>query len=288
MVRPAHRGGFVTLEHTSVHRREVADGVLVYEGEHGMPNAVALLGTERLVVVDSLFTPRHARAMLADLGTVTSMPVEALVNTHFHGDHTLGNGVIPTDRIIAARQVREHLTAHGADYLELLCCVRPDLKPEIEDVEWVLPTEEIDAPTDLDLGGITAQLRPVGVPAHTDADLYIIVPERRVLIAADLIFNGVLPVARDSDLTGLRRTLRELQLLDVGIVVPGHGPVGGPELIDRQLAVLDDVSAAVRAAHADGADIDGVTAAALASVAGLLHADERIAPYVNHYLEDVA
>lgn len=276
------------LEHTSVHRREVADGVLVYEGEDGMPNAVALVGADRLVVVDSLFTPRHAQAMLTDLLTVTSMPVAALVNTHFHGDHTLGNGVIPTDRIIAARRVRQRLADRGPEYLELLCCVRPDLKPEIEHVTWVLPTEEIDAPMDLDLGGLTAQLRPVGAPAHTEADLYVLVPEHRVLIASDLIFNGVLPVARDSDLVGLRRTLMDLQRLDVDIVVPGHGPVGGRELIDRQLTVLDDVSGAIRTAREGGADIEGVTAAALASVAGLLHAEERIAPYVHHYLEDVA
>jgi cyclase len=278
----------VSLEQTSVHRREVADGVLAYEGEDGMPNAVALVGAERLVVVDSLFTPRHARAMLTDLRTVTPMPVAALVNTHFHGDHTLGNGMVPTDRIIAARQVRARLASRGAEYLELLCCVRPDLKPEIEDLNWVLPTEEIDAPMDLDLGGLTAQLRPVGAHAHTEADLYVLVPERRVLIASDLIFNGVLPVARDSDLAGLRRALEALRGLDVDIVIPGHGAVGGPELIDRQLTVLDDIASAVRAARDRGADTDGITAAAVASVAGLLHADERIAPYVNHYLEDVA
>jgi cyclase len=268
------------LEHTTVHRREVAPGVLVYEGEHGMPNAVALIGEQRLVVIDSLFTPRHAAAMMSDLRTVTDLPVSALVNTHFHGDHTLGNAVIPTSRIIAARPVRQRLATRGEEYRHLLCGIRPDLKPEIADVDWVLPTEDIDGPLDLELGGLTAQLRPVGSAAHTEADLYVLVPERRVLIASDLIFNGVLPVARDCDLPGLRAALRGLRPLDLDIVVPGHGPAGAHELIDRQLAVLDDIEAAVRHARATGADL---TAAAVESVAGLLHGDERIAPYVAYF-----
>ncbi|MEU7632990.1 MBL fold metallo-hydrolase [Nocardia sp. NPDC049220] len=275
----------MTLEHTTVHRREIAPGVLVYEGEHGMPNAVALIGSERLVVVDSLFTPRHAEVMMADVRTVTDLPVSALVNTHFHGDHTLGNGVIPTDRIIAAAHVKQRLETRGAEYLDLLCGIRPDLEPEIENVAWVLPTEEIDGPLDLDLGGLTAQLRPVRGAAHTEADLYVLVPEHRVLIASDLIFNGVLPVARDSDLPGLRAALHALDQLDVDVVVPGHGRVGGRELIAQQLAVLEDIEAAVYRAAADGCDL---TEAAVAAVATLLHADERIAPYVTHFGRQVA
>lgn len=274
-----------TLEQTTVRRREVAPGVLVYEGEHGMPNAVALVGSDEVVVVDSLFTPRHAEAMIADLRSATALPVGALVNTHFHGDHTLGNAVIPTGRIIAARGVERHLRLHGEDYLHLLCGIRPDLEPEIAGLPWVLPTEEIDGPLDLDLGGLTAQLRPVRGSAHTAADLYVLVPERRVLIASDLIFNGVLPVARDSDLPGLRAALHHLESLDFDTVVPGHGPVGGRELVTQQLAVLDDVEAAVRRAHAAGQD---PTTAALTAVADLLHAEERIAPYVAHFGRQVA
>jgi cyclase len=275
----------MSREHTTVHRREVAPGVLVYEGEHGMPNAVALLGDRQLVVIDSLFTPRHAAAMMSDLRTVTGLPVSALVNTHFHGDHTLGNGVIPTSRIIAARHVRQRLATRGQEYRQLLCGIRPDLEPEIADVDWVLPTEEIDGPLDLELGGLTAQLRPVGAAAHTEADLYVLIPERRVLVASDLIFNGVLPVARDCDLPGLRTALRGLQSLDLDIVVPGHGPAGGHELIGRQLAVLDDIEAAVQRAGSAGAD---PTAAAIESVARLLHADERIAPYVAFFGREAA
>jgi cyclase len=273
------------LEHTIVRRRDVAPGVLVYEGEHGMPNAVALVGSQEVVVVDSLFTPRHAEAMVADLRTLTDLPVAALVNTHFHGDHTLGNAVIPTARIIAARGVRDHLRHHGEEYLHLLCGIRPDLEPEIGCLPWVLPTEEIDGPLDLDLGGLTARLCPVAGSAHTAADLYVVVPERGVLIASDLIFNGVLPVARDSDLPGLRAALHGLESLDVDIVVPGHGPVGGRDLVGRQLAVLDDIEAAVRRARAAGQD---PTAAALAAVAGLLHAEERIAPYLSSFGTQVA
>lgn len=270
-------------EHSTVQRREVAQGVLVYEGEDGMPNAVALIGRNHLLVIDSLFTPRHARQMLDDLRTLTDLPVTALVNTHFHGDHTLGNRVIPTDRILAPRGVADRLRSKGKAYLDLLCCVRADLKPEIEHAEWLLPTEELDSPTSIDLGGMTACLCPVGETAHTEADLYVWIPERRVLIASDLIFNGILPVARDGEPEGWRAALRALKTFDIDVLVPGHGPIGGPQLIDQQLAVFEAIETAVHSAESRGED---AAAGALSSVSYLLHAEERIQPYVTWFTTD--
>lgn len=273
-------------ETTTVNRLDVAEGVLVFLGEQGMPNAVCVVGTTGVVVVDSLFTPRHAAEMMRQLREVTDLPVLALVNTHFHGDHTLGNSVIPTDRIIAHRASYERLRDDGRDYLELLCGIRPDLAPEIAGLEFLLPTEYVQDLTVLDLGDVRVQIRPLGHVAHTAGDLIVDVPERNVLIASDLVFNGILPVARDADLAGLRNALLQLEDFARGrIVVPGHGPVGGAELIRRQISVLDSIDRHTRRALLTTADTDEIERAVLSQIEPMLHAEERIGVYVRQIVQ---
>jgi cyclase len=268
---------------TGVTATDLAPGVVAWLGQHGMPNAVTVEGTDGIVVIDSLFTPRHAAGMMARLRERTSKPVLALVNTHFHGDHTLGNATIPTSRIIAHRAVRDRLSEGGPAYLHLLCGVRPDLAPEIAGLEFVLPTEVIDDALDLDAGQQPVQVRAVRGPAHTTGDLVVILPAQRILVASDLVFNGILPVARDADLAGWIAALDDLAALKPDIVVPGHGPVGGAGLLAGQRDVLNRVAAAARA-HPDSRA--AARYAVLAEVGSLLHAEERVDAYLDLLLAE--
>jgi cyclase len=267
---------------TGVTQVPLAPGVYAYLGEHGMPNAVTVEGRDGVVVIDSLFTPRHAAHMIEALRATTGKPVVALVNTHFHGDHVFGNSAVPTDRIIAHRSAYERLVTGGDAYRELLCGVRPDLAPEIGDLEFVLPTELIDDRLTLDLGDVRLDIRHAGRHAHTAGDLVVELPGPGILVASDLVFNGILPVARDGDLDGWIAVLAEQRDAFTGdVVVPGHGAVGGPELFDRQVDVLRGVIEKVTAVRSEGGSRDEARAAALTAVGGLLHADERVDAYVN-------
>jgi cyclase len=56
-------------------------------------------------------------------------------------------------------------------------------------------------------------------------------PGRRVLFAGDLLFNHATPIITDGSLSGAECSLEKMAALGPEIVVPGHGEVGGPELI---------------------------------------------------------
>jgi glyoxylase-like metal-dependent hydrolase (beta-lactamase superfamily II) len=58
---------------------------------HG--NTGVVVGSDGVLVVDSDFYPSRAAADIALIGKVTDRPIRWLVNTHWHGDHTHGNGV---------------------------------------------------------------------------------------------------------------------------------------------------------------------------------------------------
>jgi cyclase len=258
----------------------VAPDVYAVLGSNGMPNAVCVDGgADGVVIIDSRFSPTYAEEMLAALREVTDAPVVALLNTHFHCDHTFGNPAIPTDRIIAHERARAKLEAMGDAYVEELRGRRPDLRDELEGVTLRLPTETIgDGGMTLPLGDMTLRINYAGVPAHTDHDLWVLIPERRVLVAADLAFNTheVTPFMHGGDLYGVRDAVSRLPRDGVDVVIPGHGEVGGLELLDQQLEFVDTLTAIGEEVVADGGDLDDARRLAFERYGTLLFAADRL------------
>jgi glyoxylase-like metal-dependent hydrolase (beta-lactamase superfamily II) len=61
------------------------------EWPHG--NSGVVVGSDAVLVIDSNYLPARAQADIELIRSVTDKPVRYLVNTHWHGDHTHGNGV---------------------------------------------------------------------------------------------------------------------------------------------------------------------------------------------------
>ena len=85
---------------------------------HG--NTGVVVGDDGVLVVDATFYPSRARADIALIRQVTDKPVRYLVNTHWHGDHTHGNGVyrelFPGISIVGARENRDFIALNLARY----------------------------------------------------------------------------------------------------------------------------------------------------------------------------
>ena len=56
-----------------------------------MSNLTFVVGSKAVVAIDSGSSTRIAEMALRQLKSLTRLPVIGLVNTHFHGDHWLGN-----------------------------------------------------------------------------------------------------------------------------------------------------------------------------------------------------
>jgi glyoxylase-like metal-dependent hydrolase (beta-lactamase superfamily II) len=83
-------------------------------------NVGVIIGEDGVLVVDSDYLPSRARADIALIRTVTNKPVKYLVNTHWHGDHTHGNGVyrrtFPNLTIVGARENGHFISINQARY----------------------------------------------------------------------------------------------------------------------------------------------------------------------------
>ena len=83
-------------------------------------------------------------------------------------------------------------------------------------------------------------------------DSIVWIPERRVLFTGDLAFNGGTPFLLQGSVTGARRTVERLLPLEPEIVVPGHGDVCGPEVLQQCADYHDFVLDTARAGLAAG------------------------------------
>ncbi len=229
---------------------EVSDGIFAWvqhDGTWWINNAGFLVADSGVVAVDACSTEARTRALIEGIRTVTTQPVRTLVNTHHHGDHTFGNYLFEPATIVGHERVRDGIRGWGP----------PRSAPFWTDVDWgeirlspamLTFTDGVDVWS----GDLRCEIRHLGMRAHTDNDSVVWIPERRVLFSGDLAFNGGTPFLLQGSVTGARQTLERLLALDPEIVVPGHGQVCGPEVLQQCVDYLDFVLDTARAGRAAG------------------------------------
>jgi cyclase len=253
---------------------EVSDGVFAYvqlHGQWGLNNTAFITATDSVTLIDTCFTERRARALAeAVRRTAGDRPVGTLVNTHHHGDHTHGNYVFaPGATIVGHRLCREEVIATGT--------ATTNLWPDTDwgHIEIAPPTVTFDERLTLYADGLELQLIYVG-PAHTTNDVIAWLPERRTLIAGDVVFNGGTPFCVFGSLSGSLRALETVRSLAPERIVPGHGPVCGPEALDGIEAYLRFVEETARRGHEAGlAPLDLARQTELPPEFAALHDSER-------------
>lgn len=214
---------------------ELAPGVHAYvqlDGGWCLSNAGVIADSGDVVVVDTAATERRARGLKAAVGALTGTSARTVVNTHFHGDHTFGNFMFrPEAEIVAHETARDEAAVAGLGMRGLW--------PEVQwgAVELTLPAKTYRDHAELRVGGLRVELLHPG-PAHTRGDTIVWIPDRSVLFAGDIVMSGATPFCLMGSVSGTLRTVAWLRELGAQTIVGGHGPVGGPELLDVTEAYL--------------------------------------------------
>lgn len=230
---------------------EVSENVFAYiqpDGTWWINNTGFMVGGRGVVSVDACSTERRTRAYLAAIGEVTDQPVRTLVNTHHHGDHTYGNYLFPGATIVGHEATRTNVLQWG----------KPFDAPVWTPVEW--GDIELAPPFLTYTDGVTVwvddlrcEVTHVGSAAHTTNDSIVWIPEQKVLFSGDLLFNGGTPFLMQGSIAGAIKVLTEVvKPLGAETIVPGHGPVTGPQVIDEVLSYLHFVQRTAHDAKAAG------------------------------------
>ncbi|WP_439126740.1 MBL fold metallo-hydrolase [Ramlibacter humi] len=198
-------------------------------------NAGFVVTPAGVVVIDALGSPSLAQQLLQRIRRVTPQPVKYVVLTHYHADHVYGLQAFRAAgaKIVAHRAAREYLNSDTARLR--LEASRQDLAPWIDaNTHLVEPDEWLDGPRDLQLGGTTLKLLPVG-PSHTPEDLVVYLPSEKVLFAGDIVFRNRIPFVGQADSRRWIRALDQVLALDADVIVPGHGPASHEAKADAAL-----------------------------------------------------
>ncbi|WP_280886240.1 MBL fold metallo-hydrolase [Streptomyces sp. LBL] len=233
---------------------EVADGVFAYvqpDGGWCLNNAGLIVSGDHTALVDTAATEARARSLREAALHVAATAPQVLVNTHFHGDHTFGNFVFPEALVVGHERTRTEMAEAGLHLTSLW--------PEVEwgELELSMPTLTFRDRITLHIGDRSAELLHLG-PAHTSNDTVVWLPAERALFTGDLVMNGVTPFCPMGSAAGSLEALDTMRALAPEVVIPGHGPVGGPELFDETegyLRLLQDLAQQGLAEDVDPVDL---------------------------------
>jgi cyclase len=201
-------------------------------------NAGIVIGTDGILVVDTLISAKEARRFMADIRKVSAKPVKFVVDTHYHLDHAFGNGEFAkTGAIIIAHAAdRKNLELKGEAVLKNAAAF--GLKEEdMRGTAIALPTLTFTDRISIYLGNEKVELVYLG-PSHTEGSVMVYLPERKILFTGDILFTDFHPYLGEGNLKGWIRNLDYILSLDVETIIPGHGPISGKKDIADMKAYL--------------------------------------------------
>ncbi len=258
---------------------EVADRVWVARYEWADANVTAI-GSERgLVVVDTHGSTAAGRTVIDDLRRLGAGSVTAVVNTHWHWDHSFGNAAFreqdPAVPIHAHEDAARMLAEQGERMKGRFAESEDPHREEVADTELVLPDHTFSSTRSLDLGDRLVELVFPG-RGHTDGDLVVVVPDAGVVLGGDLVEESAKPwIGLDSWPLEWHSSLDVVLSLVApeNSVVPGHGVPVDRAFVETQRDDLAVIGETVRRLAAAGVPLD----AAVAEGEWPWEADDRIA-----------
>lgn len=196
------------------------------QGSEGRSNAGFVVTPTGVVVIDALASPAQGKTLLRTIRTITPLPMQWLILTHHHPDHTFGAIVFTRAgaKVIAHSDRRTLASEDGDDAMVSAWTGVLGLR-EMQGFEFAdTPDVPITHDTTLVLSGRTFA---IGVPdtAHTPGDLVVSLPDARVVFAGDLLIEDGVAMVVDGSSGGLLASLDRLEALRPLQTMPGHGRI---------------------------------------------------------------
>lgn len=223
----------------------------VYLLSNGAGGNMALqTGSEGNILIDSSFSTAAPKIREA-IAAVSHDAPDALINTHWHYDHTDGNESLHAAgfTIFAHRKTRERMsTQQSIPFFHLVMPASPAA---------ALPSITFDESMHAWHNGDSLDLVHFD-PAHTDTDIYIHFHNANVLHMGDTWFNGMYPFideATGGSIGGMiSASAKGLAVADNSTkIIPGHGPLGAKADLQKSHDMLSAIRDKVAAFKAAGA-----------------------------------
>lgn len=234
---------------------EVAPGIYMLMGVGGFTggNIGLSIGDDGVVMIDDSMPPLLGK-MKAAIKSVTKKPVDFLINTHVHGDHTGNNQNMGKDgtRIVAHENLRINMLTKGQRTKE-------GNKPM---PKAALPVITFSHAMSFHLNGEDLKIFHVE-NAHTDGDAVIHYQNANVIHTGDTMFNGMFPyidINNGGSVNGYIAAQQKVLSIsnEQTKIIPGHGPLADRKQLKQALAMLIDAKGLIADLIAKGKTEDDV------------------------------
>jgi glyoxylase-like metal-dependent hydrolase (beta-lactamase superfamily II) len=259
-------------------------------------NSVFLDAPEGLILIDTGRHPAH-QAKLIDYARMRGRPIAAIVNTHWHLDHTGGNSEIRAAYPKAAvygstavdgaltgffpksRKSAEEFLASGQAGEEQRTEIEGDFAA-MDDPASLRATRPVARSGAVRVAGRTIRLNLARFAA-TEGDVWIYDPQARLVVAGDLVV-GPVPFFDTGCPEGWRKALGEIAATPFVTLVPGHGaPMSRPQFL-RWRSAFDNLLDCAASKQAKEACVAGWKQDAAEFIPA---GDRRIDSMVGYYLD---
>ncbi len=189
-----------------------------------------ILASDSMVLVIDTKMQEASQNLYDTVNKIANGKPILIVNTHIHKDHNGGNALYKGHRIMA-----------GGNY------TKQQWKEEAG--EEAMPTDWIKDSITFNVGKEKVSVINLQRNTHTTSDIVVYLHNRKMLFGGDVILNKQVPAMMEksgADPDGYLDAFNMLESkYDIKVVVPGHGDVGGREVIDNfRIYFKDMISAA--------------------------------------------
>ena len=189
----------------------VKDSLYEIEGDGG--NVAVYLTGNGVILIDDKFEQDHD-AIVDAVASVTNQPIRYVINTHYHADHSGGNGRMATMnlQIISTAQSRINIQKK----------IQSNAPPNVVPASVVFTDQ-----TSVFLQGKEVRAKYFG-RAHTNGDAFIYFPALKVLHTGDAMAGAspLIDYPGGGSVVEWTNTLdKVMKEWDFDTVIPGHGPV---------------------------------------------------------------
>lgn len=229
-----------------------------------MSNVTFVVTSKGVVILDSGTSVQIGEMVLRQIKKVTDKPVVAVFNSHYHGDHWLGNHAfveaykdIPiyahplTTSAIKTGQGEywQHLMERSTDNATLGTIVTP-------------PNTDVKHGDEIKFGDVTIRCHHYG-KAHTPSDVCFEVVEDKIIHVGDVAMDRRIAFLEDGSFRGTFKTFDELEKIKPKLWLPGHGQPG-PDVLKNNRELFGGIYGACVEAVKQGKPLEEAKAMVLA------------------------
>lgn len=245
--------------------KKVSENVWCFFGKLEMPtkenggnmsNHCYIKGKSSYILLDSGPTYKYAQTAYNEMAKIEKLPVSYVLNTHEHDDHWMGNNFYKEKfnaKLIGVELQDTNYTEGEPSRMHRL------LTHDILDGTHIVKLDShIKKKQTLTLDGEKFEFVPVG-QGHSKYDVFMYMPDRKVLFAGDLVMNGRITSNREGLVIGQLKALKTIGEYDFDVLVPGHGFDTSKNALNESVKYFSLLKERVLKAVEEEVGLEGVT-----------------------------